>query len=105
MPVQLENPIVDAIPLVTSFTLFCDVKAPEPTPLVLLLYISVAPASGLFVTIKLNALSDVLLPAVALAVNETVVSPLTSVGSPDITPDELFNANPEPVTFVPPVSV
>ena len=47
-----------------------------------------------FKVIKLNALSVVLLPAVALNVKLFVVSELTSVGSPEITPVELSSDKP-----------
>ena len=51
-----------------------------------------------FTTI-LNALSAVLLPAVALAVNDTVVSPPTSFGSPVIWPLAEPNDNPADAKF------
>jgi len=49
-------------------------------------------------------LSTVLLPAVALPVNETVVEAVTSFGSPVIAPVLEFNVKPAPDKFVAPVS-
>ena len=59
------------------------------------------PRAGL--TTKLNALSVVLLFAVALPVKEIVVSEPTSFGLPEITPP-FDNDNPAFEIFVPPVS-
>mgnify|MGYP003659639563 CR=1 FL=1 len=56
----------------------------------------IEPSKGGFAIIIENALSEFLVFAVALKVKFNVVSELTSVGSPLITPVEEFKVNPAP---------